>query len=154
MATNLFKHFVGAPLGHLAQWAAVGEVRRWDNRGPYDPNDRGRLQRDTCSPGRPSALLRGIVRQETFPELRVEVRPIRHHLSVPKICRSGIGVGGKGRKSVPPPPGQKPAEETSSLYASRVPALRPSRRYSRARSVTTVVSNRSFRRAARKYEAL
>ncbi|MET4484166.1 hypothetical protein ABIB66_008737 [Bradyrhizobium sp. F1.13.3] len=62
---------------------------------------------------RVNRLSQDFVKQKKFPELRVEVRPIGHHLSVRKICRSGIDVGGKGRKSVPPPPGQKPAEETS-----------------------------------------
>lgn len=60
-----------------------------------------------------SRLSHDIVRQKKFPELRVEVRPIGHHLRVRKICRSGIGIGVKAAKFVLPPPGQKPADETS-----------------------------------------
>ncbi|MGY3289135.1 hypothetical protein ACVWWP_002202 [Bradyrhizobium sp. LM3.6] len=104
MATKLFKHLVGAPSGRLAQWSRSAELPGGTIEGHTIPmtevgcSDIRALQEGRQRYFWVSRLSDDIVRQKKFPELRVEVRPIGHHLSLRKICRSGIGIGIKGRK--------------------------------------------------------
>ena len=67
----------------------------------------------------------GIIGQDKLAQALVEIRRrIRSHAHIGEAVWRRIGVGIEGREIDPPPPGQKPADDTSWLYASRVTSSR------------------------------
>ena len=56
-----------------------------------------------------------LIGQQELTELPIEIGARGRWRRLGEIFRDGVGIGVESGKSVPPPPGQKPAEETSWL---------------------------------------